>query len=292
MKKSVGAQIAEEILFATKMTVANTQKQLEDFKTDKDNYRLPVFSALGRMLTEKRVGEMQVFELNAESKAKATVLYLHGGGYINQINPLHWKFIRRLCAETGCSAVVPNYPMLPKHTFEEAHSVMFECYRDMLSRTAPEKIIFMGDSAGGGFALSLALEAKAEGLPLPKRLVLLSPWVDLGGGAKELNDTDAMLDYDCAILLGKAWANGTDIRDYRLSPLYGDFAGLPPVTIYIGTHEIFLYDNMTLRDRLTAAGVEADLHVGAMMDHVYPLYPIPEGQKAQAEIVRLVSEIF
>lgn len=220
---------------------------------------------------------MQIFVSRADNPKKPTVVYIHGGGYINQINPYHWKMILRLCDETGCGAVVPNYPMLPRHTFKDAHRLMLDFYRDLIKETPPERIIFMGDSAGGGLALALALEIKELSLPLPQRLVLISPWVDLGGGAKELNEIDAMLDYDCAILLGKTWADGEDLHDYRISPLYGDFAGLPPVSIYVGTHEIFYYDNLKLRDRLTEAGVDTEIHVGEMMDHVYPLYPILEG---------------
>ncbi len=72
----------------------------------------------------------------------------------------------------GCSPsfVAPNYPLLPLHTATEAHRLVLGLYADLVSRVPGRRIVVAGDSAGGGFALALALEARDAGLPLPARV--------------------------------------------------------------------------------------------------------------------------
>ncbi|WP_131725067.1 alpha/beta hydrolase fold domain-containing protein, partial [Mycobacteroides abscessus] len=60
-----------------------------------------------------------------------------------------------------------------------------DSYRYLLDRGhAPDKIVFAGDSAGGGLAFSAALAARDEGLPVPGGIAAISPWADLDCSAK------------------------------------------------------------------------------------------------------------
>ena len=92
----------------------------------------------------------------------------------------------------------------------------------------------MGDSAGGGLALGLAEALRDEGDTLPEELILISPWVDLTMSNPDMKDYvkhDPMLGIDGLRRMGEVWANGLELTDPKVSPIFGDLSGLPPVTI-------------------------------------------------------------
>jgi acetyl esterase/lipase len=65
--------------------------------------------------------------------------------------------------------------------------------------------------------------------------------------------------------------------------------GLPPTDIYAGTWDVLYTDVVKAYDKMKAASVEARLHVGEKMDHVYPVLPTPEGKAARKEIAEILS---
>ena len=101
----------------------------------------------------------------------------------------------------------------------------------------------MGDSAGGGFSLALAQEIlKTDSLDLPRRLILISPWVDVTGGDDALQKYDTFLSNEVLRHVGADWAGELDPRDPIVSPLYGDMRGLPATDLFTGTWEVFYSD--------------------------------------------------
>ena len=121
------------------------------------------------------------------------------------------------------------------------------------------------------------------GEALPEGLILLSPWVDVSMDnpeAADLVSVEPLLHLDLMRVHGRWWAGALDVHDPRVSPLYGDMRGLPPVTLYCGTRELLCPDIRLCRDRLEAAGVEVALHIGRGLNHDYPLMPIPEAEAA------------
>lgn len=251
--------------------------------TDKSTIDMPDVK-FPRPLREYRVGGMQVFEADAEDDTKPVLLYIHGGAYCHNFTKHHWKVMAEWARESGCGIVAPNYPLLPLHTATEAHPPMMQLYESLLERFDAGRIVISGDSAGGGFALALAQEAKENGLPVPSRLVLIAPWVDMMGGDASIQKHDNWLMADTLPLFGRDWAGDLDIQDYRVSPLYGDMRGLPPTDLYAGTWDVLYTDVVRTFERMKAAGVIVNLHVGEKMPHVYPILPCPEGRKARAEI--------
>ena len=98
------------------------------------------------------LGDMKVFTVNADEKrGKLRILYLHGGGYINQPSPFHWRFISKLVEETELEFIVPIYPKAPEYTYIEAYEETLKLYKEMLKDG--ENIVIAGDSAGGGLTI-------------------------------------------------------------------------------------------------------------------------------------------
>ena len=150
----------------------------------------------------------------------------------------------------------------------------------------------MGDSAGGGLALGLSLYFAKKKLPVPDKLILLSPWIDLkmdNPKIEEYLDIDPMLKIDELRVDAAYWANGKNLKDYRLSPIYGDLSVLKDVTVFCGTHEIFYPDMLRFMDKLKENKVKHKLYVGEGLNHVYPAFPIPEADEAIEKIARIIK---
>jgi acetyl esterase/lipase len=223
--------------------------------------------------------------------AERAAVYLHGGAYISEISPQHWALVSRL-ADAGVRVEVPSYGLAPQHTYRDAYPFLTAVYRDLLTEVDASAVTILGDSAGGGLALGLAQTLTGSDLPQPRRVVLLSPWLDLTLSHPDLPTVEARDPWLCSVGLAeaaKAWAGGDDPTDPRLSPGNGSLAGLAPVDVYVGTHEICLPDALLLKDRARSQGVKLDVTVCEGAVHVYPLVPAPEGRAAGRAIVDLVA---
>lgn len=254
-------------------------------------YQLPKRLQFGVAVEATDRYGLRAFALNPGG-GDVTVLYLHGGAYVNSFNAYQWRFLDRLARATGCEVLAPDYHLVPFGDCERAHGELAALYRKWVEAHPGRRLVLMGDSAGGGLALALAEALAAAGDPMPERLVLFSPWVDVSmdnPDAAALADVEPMLHLDLMRVHGRWWAGDLDVHDGRVSPLYGDMAGLPPVTLWCGTRELLYPDILLCRDRLEAAGVDADLRVGRGLNHDYPLMPIPEAEGVFREVVALVQ---
>jgi len=216
-------------------------------------------------------------------------VFLHGGGYVYGLSPQHWTLIGRL-ADAGVRVEVPLYGLAPQHTYRDAYPFVHEVYRQLAAEDPPQGIALVGDSAGGGLALGLAQELAGDGAL--RRLVLLSPWLDLTLSHPQLDEVgrrDPWLAQPGLREAGAAWAGGDDPTLARLSPGNGPLAGLPPTTVLVGTHELCLPDSTDLLAAARKAGVDADLTVVEGALHVYPLLPVPEGAEGTRQVVAAVA---
>jgi epsilon-lactone hydrolase len=216
-----------------------------------------------------------------------TVLYLHGGGYTSDIDPWHWRYVAKLARGLGVRVVLPSYPLAPTHTWRDALPSLADLF-DRLAVESPAGVGIMGDSAGGGLALSVAQRIAGGPGPQPIRLVLISPWVELSGetpGTELAAAADPWLSLTKLRLYGRWWAGGEDVRRPEGSPLYGNLAGLPPALVYCGTRDILCPQVRELDERARIAGAEWTYVEGPGLIHVYPLLPIPEAKQAWRELV-------
>lgn len=158
-----------------------------------------------------------------------TILYLHGGAYINDASVYQWKFCDKIVQETNAEVIFPIYPLAPNHTWAETYDLLTEVYQDILNDTdAP--VIIMGDSAGGGLAVSFCEYLSEMNLEQPDKMILLSPWMDVSmsnPAAADYEASDPMLSAYGLIEMGKCWAGELELTDYRVSPM------VLPLLIYI-----------------------------------------------------------
>jgi acetyl esterase/lipase len=288
----VDGRSPQAIIVSHKLT-QSTMEEYEQTKgdtTDQSTVELPSKVEFPREVRQYRVGGMQVFHMEPQDDSKPIVLYIHGGAYLHNFSPLHFKAMAEWATATGCGIVTPNYPLLYRYTARDAHPLVMQLYQQLIGLYSAGRLIIIGDSAGGGFTLALAQEARNDSIDLPNRLVLISPWVDVLGGDDAIQQHDTFLNAEVLRNVGTDWANEMDPRDPMISPLYGDMQGLPPTDLFTGTWEIFYTDIVKTFEKMKAAGVDARLHVAEKMGHVYPLWPCPEGSKARKEIAEIILQ--
>lgn len=227
----------------------------------------------------------RVYYINEESNSKITILYIHGGAYCNDLTLFHWLFLKKIVKNTNVKIIVPDYHLVPFGTYKEAIDLIVPLYKEIISN----KVIIMGDSSGGGLALSLVLYLKENNIKLPNEVILLSPWLDISLSNKEIDNyisLDSMLEKDGLIVAGNRWKGNLDYNNYLVSPIYGNFNGINNITTFVGTKEIFYPDVIKLYKKLDKNN---KLIIGKDMYHTYPLMPIKEGKKAIKQIIEIIK---
>ena len=224
--------------------------------------------------------KMDVYVLNQHSIHPKTIVYFHGGAYINEPTGFHWRYLVTLAKKSGCKIFVPVYPKLPHNNYVECYKQLDYFYDKTLSKYNP--LIFMGDSAGGGLALAFAQKLQVEGKPGPIHNILFSPWIDMGGNHKgyaELEKIDPMIGLRGAGILAKLWYAPGDHTNYLVSPIYGDLSGICETTVIVGPDELILLDSRRLKEIALKQNYKLNYYEFKHMNHVFPLFPIPEATK-------------
>lgn len=224
------------------------------------------------------------------------ILYLHGGAYTSGSPALYRSLLGRLALATGARILAIDYRLAPEHPFPGGLDDALAAYRGLLaSGIDPQKLIVMGDSAGGGLTMALLVSLRDNGDSLPAGAVLLSPWTDLAGtGASILAraNVDPVLQWPSLKIMAAAYYGEHDPRHPLISPLYADLSDLPPLLIQVGDLEILLHDTTRLAERAEAVGVDVTLDRQPGMWHIWQMTAavVPEAQEAIERIAVFVQE--
>lgn len=220
------------------------------------------------------------------------VMFLHGGGYINEIVPAHWRFIGEMTRKARVSCVVPIYPLAPRATARDVVPKTAELLQMLLEDAGAAKVTVVGNSAGAGLALAACQWLRDRGHRQPARLVLISPAADASVSRPEqveIATRDPIQDIPGIVEAGRLYAGEFDVGHPFVSPLNGAFRFLAPMTIFAGTRDLLYPDSVDLAARARAVGVPVELHLLRDQPHNYALMPTPEGRQARALIMRAVA---
>lgn len=220
------------------------------------------------------------------------VLFLHGGGYINEIVPAHWRLVGYLTRHAHAHCVVPIYPLAPRGTAKDVVPATAEMVRKLLDTVGPDNVTLVGNSAGAGLTLAAAQWLRDSGASQPRAMVLISPWLDASISRKEqpaLAALDLMQDIPGLIAAGRLYAGDLDVAHPFVSPLNGELAGLAPMIVFTGTCDLMHPDSIELAAKARAARVPIELHVRRGLPHNYPLLPTREGRQARAILARAIA---
>jgi epsilon-lactone hydrolase len=230
---------------------------------------------------------------NADEAAGA-ILYLHGGGFVFGGQRTHRHLVAALSVTTGLPALLLDYRRAPEHPFPAAADDAVAGFRWLLEQGFPaERIVVMGDSAGGHLTAGLLADLRRRRLPMPAAAVLFSPFLDLTCAELDTRDAarrDPFVPPARARECGLAYAGEFAFTHRRIDVLSSPKRGWPPVLIQVGDTECLLGDSERLAEAVTAAGGHCELQVWPGQVHVFPaFYPlIPEGRAAIRDVGRFV----
>ncbi|WP_338772788.1 alpha/beta hydrolase [Nocardia vulneris] len=227
-----------------------------------------------------------------DQQRDTAILYFHGGGLLSCGLHTHRRLVGRISNAVGAPVFNVDYRQIPRAHVTETVQDCLTAYRHLLDNGFPaDRIIFAGDSAGGGLTFSLALAARDHGLPMPAALVAIAPWANYDSTVKRAHPntaTDAILSADAYALPAK-WGVAVDGRfDPAWSPVNHNLTGLPPTLVQVGSTETLLADSEQLAARCAEAAVPLTLQIWDNAIHVFQAGAdlLPDARDAIAEIGR------
>ncbi len=202
------------------------------------------------------ITHIRTFWIDKAHSGNGVLVYLHGGAYYFGPVKEHWEYIARICNQTGMAGVMVDYGIAPQHPFPKGMDEIIElvCALDL-----PPNWFFIGDSSGAAMAVSAIFKLKEIGGPLPKGLILMSPWIDatLQNPDIKLNEhEDPMMSVKRLSNAARVYVGDADPTDPMISPIFGDLADLPPTLIQMGTADLLLWDCRKFYQKCLDAGVD------------------------------------
>ncbi len=227
------------------------------------------------------------------SRSDRVLLYLHGGGFVFGLSGQHLRMVAELARRSELRALLVDYRLAPRHPWPAALEDCLAAYRWLLEQGfAPQHIVVAGDSAGGNLAITMVMALRDAGIPLPAAVACLSPVGDLARREGEGRLVgDAVLHPRAIRRFNRSYIAGHDPRHPLISPLYGDWHGLPPLLIHAGEEELLREDAERIAAAARAAGVEVELTIFPRMWHVWQLnLELPEAKESLHAIARWLVE--
>jgi acetyl esterase/lipase len=226
-----------------------------------------------------------------ERNRNRLLISLHGGYYVFFPGESGTKEAIVMAAYGHVRVLEIDYRMPPDFPFPAGLDDALAVWKEEVKTANPANMAILGTSAGGGMALAMVLRAKQEGLPLPGAIAAGTPASDLTKTSdtyftNESVDNSIVAYEPLGEAAAKLYANGHDLKDPLLSPVYGDFHGFPPAILTSGTRDLLLSDTVRVHRKLRQARVEAQLQVFEGQSHAqYLSNPFaPETKEAYEEI--------
>lgn len=244
---------------------------------------LNIYGTTGQLMTGCSVPALLVQPRRIATN-DAVLLHFHGGAYVSGNLLQSRMVISPISAAAKLQGVTFTYRLAPQHAFPDQLDDAMEVYRMVLRYGAhPERIGFIGESAGGNLALALALKLRDLGETMPGAICLLSPWTDLaqtGESYRTLREVDATLNADELMesALGFVGGDPEMFQNPLVSPIYANFTGFPPVQIHAGESELLLSDSQMLAKAMRRDGVPVSFLRWVGMPHVFQIYGFEESR--------------
>lgn len=257
-------------------------------------------SALSVTIKEDKIAGVDVHWVNPPNIATAhkghLFVYIHGGAYVYNGGMAGLVEPSLIAHHLQMKVISIDYRMPPKHPAPAATDDVISVWKELLKTRSRTSMVMGGTSAGGNITLASTQRFVSLGLPVPAALYIGTPTVDLNaeaGDSRHLNEgADRVLFKmgDFATAAMNLYAGELGLNHPHVSPIFGDFAGLPPSYLITGTRDLLLSDTVRAHRELRRAGIEADLHVYEGQGHADYIVAMktPESAEHYAELNRFV----
>lgn len=277
-------------------------KQLIETRAKQAIAGLPALKKkLGVKVEDTRIGGVHCFIVTPDkippANRRRLLIHVHGGGYVFGPGEAALPEAILMAGFGGFKVISIDYRMPPDFPYPAAMDDAMAVWKAITKMHDHRRIAIFGTSTGGAMTLAMALRARDEKLPRPAALAPGTPWSDID----KIGDSYATNEWIDNVLvtwdgwLGRAarlYANGADLKTPYISPIYGDFKGLPPTILTSGTRDLFLSNTVRTHRKLRRAGVVADLNVYEGQSHAqYSFNPdAPETKEAFTDIANFFGK--
>ncbi len=277
------------------MTAAGWKKLQREHDAEIEKVSLALAKELGVKLEPVEVAGVKCHRVTPKAVLpdceKFLIVNVHGGAYVFNAGLASVGEAVLLADACKTRVLSVDYRLPPDHPFPAASDDVLAVWKAVCKDHDPKAVVMGGTSAGGGLIMTTMLRCKADKLPIPAALFLGTPGADMTKTGDSIF-INAEIDHALGRYEGrmeecvKLYANGKDLKDPLLSPIYGEFAGWPPAILVSGTRDLLLSATVRTHRKLRAAGVVAELHVYEGMSHADYLgaFPAPESPDALTEI--------
>ena len=281
--------------FKLKPEIVDENFSVDDFRKKIDTIsakiKLPK-NVLSEKFTIKNINAEWIIPKNPIKNK--VLLYIHGGGFISGSCLTHRMHVAKFANTCQLKSLVFDYRLAPEFPFPAALNDCIEVYKWLLNvGYQSSDIIIGGESAGATLTLSLLLALKETGILLPKAAFSISPITDLRCLAESFNYNakNDVAPYGSWTLWTKYYVSDNDPTNPFLSPQFGNYIGIPPLYICVGTHEIHLDDCINVANNAKQCGVDITFSIWEKMIHAFPLLSplFPEAKRAFSEICEFVK---
>ena len=227
------------------------------------------------------------------------LMYLHGGGYVSGSGAFYLAMAGHISAAARCAVLLPDYRLAPEHRFPAGLEDCVGVFERVAGHGpagpgAAAAVFIAGDSAGGGLALATLLALRDRQRPLPAAGITLSAFTDLTLAGESIGaeaELDPIMSPRCLPEFVRLYLGEGDACQPLASPVFGDYAGIPPLLLQVGEHEIIRDDSVRTAAKARAGGVDVTLEIWPGMFHVFPSHEplLPEAREAIARIAAFIS---
>ena len=226
---------------------------------------------------------------------KYVILYCHGGGYSTGSSLYARTLTTKLAISTSMDVLCFDYRLAPEHPYPAALEDAMKAWNYlMLLGYGARDVMVAGDSAGGNLALALVHKLKSENRLLPRGLVLMSPWTDLTASGKSYQtkkEVDPVLDEGYIGEMVHNYAEGQELENPLISPIFGDFIDFPSTYIQVGSNEVLLEDSVMLHKKMIKANVPVRMDIFEGMWHVFQMSPFKTAYEAMDKNAEFIYTI-
>ena len=199
-----------------------------------------------------KIGKNTLYKILQKENLKNdfNILYFHGGAYSGALTKEHWDFIERIYKDTGANILVPDYPLIPKHTYKDVFDMTDKIYENHIK---DNNFVILGDSAGGGIGLAFSQKLGIENKKLPTKTILISPWLDITMKNKEIDEVqryDKCLNKVALKVAGDLYSSKNNPDNYLVSPINGPMDKIKNIFIFTGTYDILNPDVSVLKEKV------------------------------------------
>jgi acetyl esterase/lipase len=229
------------------------------------------------------------------------MVYYHGGGWVIGSIDITDRPIRTLAQTTRSIVVSVEYRMAPEDKFPAS---IDDCFAATVWTAEhaqelggdPERLVVIGDSAGGNLAAAVALQAREQGGPRVAYQVLIYPVTDFDfdrPSCIENADGYLLTRNSMRWFWGHYLNSDADGDDWRASPMRAaDLSNLPPALVVTCEFDPLRDDGQAYAQRLRDAGVPVKEHRFDGMIHgfFWMTALLPHGQELMEEIATELQE--